>query len=129
MLRDWAGEICDAMEGVCELLDEAVSGAPYVAALRLQQEAARDPERTPSARMLAEMRERKESFYHFAKRMSEQHQRYFQALSLAPERRAFFRAEAQGSLARQAELEATDSVSFEEYLRRYFAQTLDTAVA
>jgi glutamate--cysteine ligase len=39
--------------------------------------------------------------------------------------RRMFVEEAARSLAQQREIEAADSISFEEYLRRYFAQSLD----
>jgi glutamate--cysteine ligase len=121
-LRDWALELCTAMEGFCELLDEGEPGRPYTGALELQKEAIRDPDRTPSARMLAEMRQTREGFYHFARRMSHKHQRYFQSLSMSDEQRRFYAQLADKSIADQRAIEASDDVSFGEYLERYFAQ-------
>jgi len=54
-LRDWGLELCDRLVAVCEVLDADKVGAPYARALRAQREKLEDPERTPSARMLAEM--------------------------------------------------------------------------
>jgi glutamate--cysteine ligase len=121
-LREWAAEVCEAMEGVCELLDATAGGGVYGASLAAQKEAVRDPDRTPSARMLAQMRESGEGFHHFARRMSLEHQRHFQSLPEDPEKTARFRELARESLERQAALEAADDVPFDEYLRRYFAQ-------
>lgn len=120
-LRTWAAEVCGAMEEVCELLDAGV-GNPYRSTLAIQREAVRDPDRTPSARMLAQMRETGEGFYHFARRMSLKHRRYFQAQPEDPARRAWFEELARVSLERQSAMEATEDVTFDEYLRRYFAQ-------
>ncbi|MGH8567280.1 MAG: hypothetical protein ACREXU_04500 [Gammaproteobacteria bacterium] len=72
----------------------------------------------PSARMLAEMRERGESFVAFALRLSEQHARYFKDRPLSEERATYF---AEAPLAKQAEIERTDDLSFEDYLKRYYA--------
>ncbi len=121
-LRRWAAEVCEAMEGVCAALDAGGGGGVYGASLAIQKAAVEDPERTPSARMLSQMRETGEGFYHFARRMSLKHQRYFEALPEDPERTAWFRRLAEESLRRQAEIEAADDVPFDEYLRRYFAQ-------
>jgi glutamate--cysteine ligase len=111
------------MKGCCALLDEDKPETPYTKALGIQQEIVQDPDRTPSARVLAEMRKSGESFFHFAKRISQQHQDYFKALPANPERMQFFKQEAWKSLHRQQEMEASDPLSFDEYLRRYFAQS------
>jgi glutamate--cysteine ligase len=68
------------------------------------------------------MHEHQESFFHFAKRLSEQHQNYFKMLSRNLEREAFFMDAAKESWQRQQELEARDTLPFAEYLQRYFAQ-------
>lgn len=124
-LRDWGLELLDAMSGVCRVLDGGSPDRPYTASLNRQRAALEDPSLTPSARMLVQMREAREGFYHFAMRMSRKHQRYFAAMALDPEREAFLADVAQRSLARQRQIEATDRLSFDEYLERYLAQRLD----
>jgi glutamate--cysteine ligase len=121
-LRDWGREILQAMRGVCELLDGADPDKPYTTSLQRQRELMEDPDLTPSARMLAEMRERGEGFFGFAQRMSMQHQKYFCRLQLSPERRELFLQETERSLQRQREIEAADGQSFGEFLADYFAQ-------
>ncbi|MGI9246149.1 MAG: glutamate--cysteine ligase, partial [Steroidobacteraceae bacterium] len=121
-LREWALEIIDSMRGVCELLDAGDPKRPYAAALEVQEEKIRDPARTPSARSLEEMRRNEESFFQFALRMSKGHQAYFRELfSPNPARQDEFAAEAAESIEKQARLEATDTLPFEEYLARYFS--------
>ncbi len=121
-LREWGRGICEAMEGICELLDQGRPDTPYRQALMDQIETLRDADRTPSARMLAEMRANKEGFYHFAKRMSEQHSRLFATQTPNPSRTAFFQELAANSLIKQKEIEDSDTLSFDEFLARYFAQ-------
>jgi glutamate--cysteine ligase len=121
-LAVWAREILQAMQGVCEVLDAAELGGPFTGSLQRQLELVEDPDLTPSARMLAEMRERQEGFFRFAQRMSLQHQAYFRSLSLAPERRELFLREAEQSWQRQKEIEEADAISFDEFLEQYFAQ-------
>ncbi len=121
-LKDWGLELCEQLIDICGLLDGEKMGSPYSDALRQQQEALRDPDRTPSARMLAEMRANQESFFQFAMRMSRQHYDYFNARTLTDQRRRFFEEEADRALERQHDLEANTDLSFDEYLERYFAQ-------
>jgi glutamate--cysteine ligase len=79
-------------------------------------------ERTPSARLLTEMRQTGESFFQLALRMSNLHKDYF--LGLYPpnqSRLGEFAAEAQESLEAQRNIEAADTVDFDTYLGRYLA--------
>ena len=122
-LKQWALEICDDMKGVCELLDRSHQGSPYMDALAEQCEKIIDPELTPSARMLKVMRDNGEGFYHFARRMSQQYFDYFKQVELTGEQRRYYDDLSQASLDKQALLEADTSVSFEEYLQRYFNQS------
>ena len=122
-LRDWAGELLEEMQPVCQLLDLGREDQPYCRALQAQQRKVQDPELTPSARMLAEMRDREESFYRFASRMSQIHEHFFRNLPLSEAKQRFFAELAVKSLEDQAALEAADEISFEQYLQRYYAQS------
>jgi len=119
-LRRWAGEIASALQPICELLDLGESGRPYAAALAEQREVLADPDLTPSARILAEMRASGENFFRYARRWSERHRDALQSEPLAEERVRFFTEAAERSLREQAEIEAADDISFEEFLQRYF---------
>jgi len=122
-LRDWALELMDSMRGICEILDEDESGRPYVAALETQEAKIYDAALTPSARSLTELKATDESFIQFALRMSQLHKSYFLELYPPNERRlGELENEAKESLARQAHIESTDTLPFDEYLARYFAR-------
>jgi glutamate--cysteine ligase len=121
-LRDWALEIVDSMRGVCELLDESEPQRPYMTALDVQAAKVHDVSLTPSARSLLEMRTHEESFFNFALRMSRQHKDYFLELYSPNEsRQDEFAAEAENSLREQERVERSDTLSFADYLARYFA--------
>ncbi|MGH8371894.1 MAG: glutamate--cysteine ligase [Gammaproteobacteria bacterium] len=122
-LRTWATEITDQLPGICAALDGDDPSRPYASALALQREAIIDSERTPSARILSEMREHGESFFHFAQRLSKRHREFFLSRKLTTDVAADFTRQARQSLADQANLEAADTLSFDEYLQCYFAQT------
>jgi hypothetical protein len=120
-LRDWALELLETMRGAADLVDGA-SGGPSAASLGLQWEKVREPDLTPSARMLAEMRANREGFHAFARRVSEGHRDTFRGLPLSPEREALFERLSEESRRRQAEIEAADDIDFDTFLARYFAQ-------
>jgi glutamate--cysteine ligase len=123
-LKSWADELLDALSGSAELLDAGGPDRAYRGALQEQREAVHDPDRTPSARMLAAMRAHDEGYFHFAKRMSEQHHAYFTGLPQDRESFAAIEAAVAKSLQDQQALEAADNQSFDEFLQEYFAQGL-----
>jgi glutamate--cysteine ligase len=121
-LQEWGLALLEPVAAIAEALDADAGGDVYRRAVAQQREALLDPERTPSARMLAEMRARGESFTQFATRLSRQYAVAFREAPLAPETAAALARAAEDSLAEQAELEAADALSFEQYLERYFTQ-------
>jgi glutamate--cysteine ligase len=108
---------------VCELLDQDEPGRPYATTLAAQRASVEDPGLTPSARILEDMRRHGESFFRFAKRLSEAHRDCFLAKPLPAGTAARMAAEARASLEEQATIEASDKLSFEQYLDRYFSQS------
>lgn len=122
LLTEWATAICSSMQGFAECLDQTESETPYQAALSTQAEIVRHPDMTPSARILEEMRERDEGFFHYSKRVSEQHRAYFAQLPIPGNRFDELDREARDSIAKQAAIEAADQVSFDKFLEDYFAQ-------
>lgn len=122
-LRDWAHEVCAALAPIAQRMDEGLAGAPYAVALQQQCAKIDDPALTPSARMLAEMRQHQESFHAFASRLSHDYSRYFASLPLDAARLAQFEQAARDSREKQHAIEQADDLSFDDYLARYFAQS------
>ena len=121
-LAVWGSEIIDAMEGVCELLDGSNAARPYTTALDSARAKFQDPEATPSAQILRDLRERAESFYDLAHRTSQGYRDYFRGLPpLASSRLTEFNAEADESLEAHERIEKSEQGSFREYLGAYFA--------
>ncbi len=121
-LKPWASELLAAMQGVAQLLDGAHDSMAYSQSLASQLDCVLDPARTTSARMLNEMRNSSEGFFHFARRMSLEHHSYFNTLTLTKDRQHLFEQAANDSIAQQLRIEAEDNIGFDEYLRHYFAQ-------
>ena len=121
-MAEWARELLDSMQGLCEMLDHGELARPYTSALEQQRAKIDDVERTPSARLLAEMRQTGESFFQLALRMSNLHKDYFLGLYPPNESRlGEFAAEARDSLDAQRGIEAADNTDFDTYLAHYVA--------
>jgi glutamate--cysteine ligase len=123
-LQQWAGDICTAMSAFASALDEGEADNAYQQALQQQVEAINDPEKTPAARILAKMHKHDEGYFDFARRMSLRHQQYFLEQQHTEEQFKTFAETARQSLADQKAVEDADDISFDEFLKRYFAQTL-----
>jgi glutamate--cysteine ligase len=123
-LSSWAGELLDVMQGFAEALDARQQGDAHGDALREQQAAVREPDLTPSALIVAGMRRHNEGHFHFAQRMSRQHQEYFMNLPPDPEGFAMIDDAVEKSIAAQHAMEAADNQTFDEFLTDYFAQSL-----
>ena len=123
-LQQWAEDLCGAMQAFASALDEDEDNTPYQQALQAQQAAVADPGKTLSAQVLASMREHDEGYFHFAQRMSHQHQQYFLNLGQEAARFEAFSESVKQSLEKQRAMEAASHESFDEFLENYFAQTL-----
>ena len=120
-LQDWAGTICKDMVQVARLIDPGEQQG-HVDAIRYQLEAVEDPQRTPSAAILRELKTRGQTLARYGLELAGQTRDYF--LALAPElnrHRDLLAAQAESSLARQREVEAADDQPFDQYLERYLA--------
>jgi len=121
-MRAWAQQLLEDMQGICEILDAPHAQRPYAATLKDQLAKLEDVQRTPSARLLAELTTRAESFEALALRLSAQHREEFRRLQHRdPQRWQEFQLEAELSHARQTALEAASRGSFDDYVARYLA--------
>lgn len=122
LLSDWALELCTEIENSCTLLDANKPNQPYKHSVSAQREKVMHPELTASARILDEMRNNREPFFHFANRMSKIHQHFFLNCPTSESRQKLFIEAVSKSVEDQKAREAADDHDFTEYLRRYFAQ-------
>jgi len=118
-LSEWAAELCDGLQGICALLDHGDPARRYQGALARQVEKLRDPELTPSARLLRELRRADGDIAAYVLAISAQHRtRLLTGAGHEPARQAQFAAQAAESLAEQAAIERADTGTFEQYLQR-----------
>ena len=123
-LRQWAEELLDQIAPLAALLDSAGTGEEHAKALEAQRAKVSDPSLTPSAQVLASMREHKESFAQFSMRQTQAHAEYFRAEPLAADDLARFTAQSRESLERQAQLELNEVGDFDLFVASYQASIL-----
>jgi glutamate--cysteine ligase len=124
LLKDWADALLDRIAPLAALLDkEHNEGAVHAASLAQQRAKVADPELTPSARVLAQVRSLG-SAAAFGLQQSKLHAAYFRASELMPAEEAVFAEMAAGSLAEQASIEQGDTVSFDAFVAAYNSSTL-----
>ncbi|UJS25531.1 glutamate--cysteine ligase [Thiothrix winogradskyi] len=124
LLRDQARDLLQAMRPVAEMLNTVHGEDCYTDSLDSQIQLAYNPDITPSARMLEEMRANQESFFAFAQRKSQEHREYFLQRTLDPALILEFQQAAASSLSRQQALEASEKMDFDSFLNAYLSGAL-----
>jgi glutamate--cysteine ligase len=119
-LGDWGDELFDGMQAVAELMDpDGDRGCRD--ALDAQRAVLNDAERTPSARLLADLRETGLPLFTYAMDLSRRYRDYFASLDTGENPRlGMLRTESDESLARQRRIEAEDRLGFDDYLAAYY---------
>lgn len=120
-LTEWATRICEAMVEVARLIDPDETQG-HVAAIQHQLSVVEDPDRTPSAALLRELKNTGQPLARYGLQLAGRTRDYFQSLSPELNRhRDLLLATAAGSLEQQKAMEAADTGTFDEYLARYLA--------
>ena len=110
------------MRPVAQLLDQVNNSNAYQAMMRQQINKVKEPDLTPSARIINQMLAEDLSFYEFSNQMSENAEKHFKQKCIDPEiNRKFARLAAQ-SHAAQMEIESRDALSFDDFIEDYFAR-------
>ena len=120
-LAAWAKRLLKRCAHMAAIVDAVAGGNKHEEAVKAQRRKVETPDCTPSAKVLSELAEAKESFSSFGLRQSTAHRRCIEAHSSAPERQAALADASATSLERQAQIEAADGESFDDYLRRFMA--------
>ncbi len=130
-LVDWGNRLLDRIEQVALQLDAAHGGNDYQRVCEQQREKIANPSLTPSAKILADMRQQNQSYFGFTMDLSRQHGQQFRERPLSPERQQHFVEQSAESLSQQQQIEAADTLSFDDYLANYYQQynTLEYALS
>jgi glutamate--cysteine ligase len=107
---------------IADAVDAVQGGNAYAEAVAAARAVLANPDTLPSARVLAEMRERHENSYtRFVLARSREHAAALLERALPPDSETAFIRMAQDSLAEQQRIEQTDAIPFETYRRLYLA--------
>jgi len=120
-MQGWAKELLEGCEKIAAFLDEAEENDESTFALNCQRKKLNDPELTPSARILAQMREQSIPFFRFAMNASIAHSGYYADHPLRDVRLKEFENFATESITQQKAIEAAETESFEDFLGHYLA--------
>ncbi|WP_295994229.1 glutamate--cysteine ligase [Rugamonas sp.] len=123
-LQSWGAELLARIAPVAALLDARHGGTAHADTLAAQAAKLADAGLTPSARVLDALRANGGSFAAFGLAQSEGHAAYFRAHPPTPEQAAYFQQLAATSVAEQAEMERTQTGSFDDYVEAYRASNL-----
>ena len=119
-LRGWGQTLLEEMLPVAAVLDKANHTESYTQALAAMLERIHDDSSTPAATILAEMRSNNETYYAMAMRKACEHRDYFHANPPDASTMNKYQDLATQSLQKQADIEAHDSLSFDEFLADYY---------
>ncbi len=118
--------VLDQMMNLSALLDGVCGGTAYQHTLSVQRARVEDPTLTPSARTVDTIEKEYDSFFSFAMHQAKAHQRYFKDWQITADTMQHYQQQATWSLEQQAAIEASDTLSFEEFLTDYFRRQNDT---
>jgi len=120
-MKTWAENILGEVMYAANLLDHLNATSCYSRSTAAQFSKLANPELTPSARVLAALQDGDRSFCSMTMEQSAEHEAWFRANKLDPQRLAALQEASAASLQRQAAMEQEDNIDFEEYLRQWNA--------
>lgn len=121
LFTDWAEEILEGVRPFSVLLSQ-IKQEPYHEALDAQLEKIQNPDLTPSAKVLAEMRQNGETFHSFAERYSLKYRDFFIEHPLPKMLQEEYEEIAKESRVKQKAIEASDKQTLDDYIATYYRQ-------
>ncbi len=119
-VADRALGLVDGVAAVAALLDDG--DRAHSAAVQSCRDAVCDPDLTPSARLLAELRTEGASFFEYTLELARRQRDHFMALPFASSRAQHLADTASRSTAEARAREEADTEPFDDYRRRYIGQ-------
>lgn len=122
-LTQWASELMRQMQPIAELLDEANGCKSYTDALAQEAEKIKHPELTTSGQILQKLRDDNLDNGEMALALAEQHKDALVNGDYRIHSEDFFVQQQQHSLDAQAQMEANDKLTFDEFMYEQFKVT------
>jgi glutamate--cysteine ligase len=117
-LKDAGLQLMEQFGKTAGLLDQLHNTSIYSEALALQREKLQDPSLTPSAQILDRLKSSGLEYTQWIVQISKEHKETLQQSPQNEELLANLARQAVASIAKQAEIEANDTLDFDEFLRR-----------
>jgi glutamate--cysteine ligase len=118
-VQAWGATLIEQCERIASLLDADTNGEVYSASTAAQKAKLTDPELTPSARILARMREQAKPFFTFSMDQARAHKAHFHKLPLSSSELEAFQHSVTASIQQQRTIEQADTLSFADFLADY----------
>ncbi len=118
-LQDWADQLLDGISACSAVLTDNLGDASYLQALDAQREKVRDPDLTPSAKVLQTLQSEKLSFHDYALQLSARHAESLRTIGLSTVEATQAKNQADTSILEQKRLESSDTESFDDYVARF----------
>jgi len=115
-LKDWCLDIVEKIKDCSKLLGSEHEKSVDMIAKRICNSAL-----TPSATMLAEMRENKQGYFQYINEISHQYKELYRIQAIDKNNFSDLSDMASSSLCQQTEIEAEDEISFDEFIAEYFS--------
>ena len=120
-MQEWGHELLEQMKATAQLLDDSYATTEHSDALRKQVDKLNNPDLTPSAQVLASMREQQCSFSQFSLKQSLQHAQTLSSPALDATKTAHYQQLAEQSHQAQQVIEQKNECSFDEFMADYLA--------
>ncbi len=120
-LVEWGLSLMTEIQPVAEMLDQAQGTVDYTTVAAAMEARLHDSSLTPAAQLLAEMTANNETYYRLAMRKAQEHRDYFRSKVLTAEALEQYRCLAVESQLKQKQMEAADSLSFDDFLAEYYS--------
>lgn len=121
-LRDAAQSLLSDIKSCASLYDQARTNTLFSKACDRLHRKVEDPSLLPSAKVLSDLQQFDQSYYKFAMHQSRQHTQWFANRPLEANRLAYFKDCAEQSTLTQRDIEAADTMDFENFLTDYYSR-------
>lgn len=121
-VKAWGNLILDDVIKTATLMDQLDSSDRYSSAVQAQRTKLADPSLTPSAQILALMKQQNLSYEAFILQQSRQHRDTISKTALPQEQQTYLEQLSISSMEDQAQIELADHQDFDSYLQDYLAQ-------
>lgn len=121
-IKQWGNEIMDKLQQVAQLLDKAHDSDVYQQALTTEKQKINDVSLTPSAQILKAIVEEKQSLTDMALHNATEYKNQLLSQKYQYYNEQYFENSVVNSLAKQRDIEKSDELSFDEFLKDYFNQ-------